>query len=230
VLFRSQAFTPIFTPIVARQIGARQIRNAEATYGYLARWMLAILLPAVVVLALAGGAIMTIFGSTFYRGGLWTALIGFGCALNAFFLLGEAVLMVEHPKINLLNSTIAFGAAVGLNLVLIPAFGPLGAAFGVLFPYVIMGLLRGIEIRYFFEWRWPWHALAKPWTPALIPLPFALLVRWQSHGWRLDLVSAAVYLAGYFIIWRVIGLEPNDRAVLDQLFKRKGQHLGVGEG
>ena len=61
----SGSFTPIFTPIVARQIGAGQIREAEASYGYLARWMLAILLPAVVVLALAGGAIMTIFGPNF---------------------------------------------------------------------------------------------------------------------------------------------------------------------
>jgi O-antigen/teichoic acid export membrane protein len=39
----SQSFTPIFTPIVARQMGARQIRDAEASYEYLARWMLAIL-------------------------------------------------------------------------------------------------------------------------------------------------------------------------------------------
>jgi O-antigen/teichoic acid export membrane protein len=226
----SQSFTPIFTPIVARQIGARQIRDAEASYGYLARWMLAILLPAVVVLALAGGAIMTIFGPTFYRGGLWTAVIGCGCALNAFVSLGETILMVEKPKINLMNSTIAFVAAVGLNLLLIPAYGALGAAFGVLGPYVIKGLLRWIEIRWFFEWRWPWHALFKPWIAALVPLPFAVLFRFVSHAWWHDLAAAGLYLAGYFVTWRVIGLEPNDRAVLDQLFKKKTAESLVGEG
>src|SRR5205814_8377932 len=57
----SQAFTPIFTPIVARQLSAGHIRDAEASYGYLARWMLAILLPVVAVFAIAGGAIMPIF-------------------------------------------------------------------------------------------------------------------------------------------------------------------------
>ncbi|HXA08609.1 MAG TPA: oligosaccharide flippase family protein [Chthoniobacterales bacterium] len=217
----SQSFTPIFTPIVARQVGGRQIREAEASYGYLARWMLAILLPAVVVLALAGGAIMAIFGPTFYRGGLWAALIGCGCALNAFVSLGETILMVERPKINLMNSTIAFVAAVGLNLVLIPAYGALGAAFGVLCPYMIKGLLRWAEIRYYYEWRWPWHALFKPWIAALLALPCALLLRWVSPAWWSDLAAAALYLAGYFIAWRIIGLEPNDRAVLDQLFKRK---------
>jgi O-antigen/teichoic acid export membrane protein len=206
---------------VARQIGAGQIREAEASYGYLARWMLAILLPAVVVLSLAGGAIMSLFGPTFYRGGLWTAVIGFGCALNAFVSLGETILMVEKPKINLMNSTIAFVAAVGLNLFLIPAYGALGAAFGVLCPYVIKGLLRWIEIRWFFEWRWPWHALFKPWVAALVPLPFALALRFVSHAWWGDLATAGLYLAGYFMTWRLIGLEPNDRAVLDQLFKKR---------
>jgi stage V sporulation protein B len=225
----SQAFTPIFTPIVARQIGARQIRDAEASYGYLARWMLAILLPAVVGLALAGGSLMMIFGPTFYRGGVWTAIIGFGCALNAFVSLGEVILMVEQPKINLMNSSIAFVAAAGLNLLLIPAFGALGAALGVLFPYAIKGCLRWIEIRYFFEWRWPWRALLKPWIAACIPLPFAVLLRWMSHQWWLDLAAAALYLAGYFIAWRFIGLDPNDRAVLDQLFKRKSARSALAE-
>ncbi len=226
----SQSFTPIFTPVVARQIGARQIREAEASYGYLARWMLAILLPAVVVLALAGGAIMTIFGPTFYRGGVWAAVIGCGCALNAFVSLGETILMVERPKINLLNSTVAFVAAVGLNLILIPAYGALGAAFGVLCPYVIKGLLRWLEIRWFFEWRWPWHALFKPWMAALVPLPFALFLRFVSHAWWSDWAAAGLYLGGYFVAWRVIGLDPNDRAVLAQLFKKKKTNSGIDEG
>ncbi len=217
----SGSFTPIFTPVVARQIGARQIREAEASYGYLARWMLAILLPSVVVLALAGGTIMTLFGPTFYRGGIWAAIIGCGCALNAFVSLGETILMVERPQINLLNSSIALLAAVGLNLVLIPAYGALGAAFGVLCPYAIKGLLRWLEIRRFFEWRWPWHALVKPWIAASVPVPLALLVFWLGRGRWVELVAAAVYLAGYFIIWRLIGLEPNDRAVLDQLLRKK---------
>src|SRR5438477_6803374 len=75
----SQAFVPIFTPIVARQIATGQIRDAEASYGYLARWMLAVLLPVVAVFALAGGTIMTIFGESFRRGGTWAAIVAVAC-------------------------------------------------------------------------------------------------------------------------------------------------------
>ena len=217
----SQSFTPIFTPIVARQIAAGQIRDAEASYGYLARWMLAGLLPALVVLALAGGMIMTIFGTAFHRGGLWVAIIGGACVLNAFMGLGETILMVERPKINLMNSTIAFVAAVSLNLKLIPAFGALGAALAIFFPYLIKGVLRRVEISWLLEWRWPWQALVKPWLAALAPLPLALLLRFTIHGWWSELAAAGLYLAGYFFVWRLIGLDPSDHAVLDQLFKRK---------
>ena len=105
----SQAFTPIFTPIVARQISSGHLRDAEASYGYLARWMLAVLLPAVAVFSLAGGAIMTIFGESFRAGGPWAAIVAVACALNAFVALGETILMIEQPKLNLVNSTVAFG-------------------------------------------------------------------------------------------------------------------------
>lgn len=216
----SQAFTPIFTPIVARQIGAGQMREAEESYGYLARWMLALLLPVVAVLALSGGAIMTIFGPAFYRGGAWTAIVGAACAMNAFFGLGETVLMVERPKINLMNSTIAFAAAVGLNLVFIPAFGPLGAALGMLVPYTIQGILRGVQLSRLLQWRWPWHALIKPWVAALLPLPLATLVRVSLGGVGFELAAACVYSAGYIVAWRIIGLDRSDRAVLDRLFPR----------
>ncbi len=180
-----QAFIPIFTPVVARQISTGQMRAAEESYGYLARWMLAILLPALIVLALAGGAIMTIFGAGFYRGGPWAAIIGTACAMNAFVGLGETILMIERPTINLLNSSIAFAAAIGLNLIFIPRLGPLGAALGMLVPYSLQGILRGVEISWLLHWRWPWRALLKPWLAALLPLPLAFVARFFARGHRL---------------------------------------------
>jgi O-antigen/teichoic acid export membrane protein len=176
----SQIFSPIFAPVVARQIAAGEMRRAEESYGYLARWMLAVLLPFVAVLA----------------------------------LLGETILMVERPGLNLVNSAVAFGAVIGVNLLLIPAFGPMGAALGMVVPYAIQTVLRGVQISWLFNWSWPWHAMIKPWVAALAALPLALLVRLSAHGSAGELSSGLAYLIGYLIAWWVIGLDPNDRAVL----------------
>ncbi|MEO6871219.1 MAG: oligosaccharide flippase family protein [Chthoniobacterales bacterium] len=213
-------FVPIFTPVVARQISSGELRAAEETYGYLARWMLAILLPALVILTLSGGALMTIFGAAFYRGGVWAAIIGTACAINAFVGLGETILMIERPGMNLINSTVAFLAAIGLNLILIPALGPLGAAIGMLVPYSLQGILRGAEISWLLKWRWPWRALLKPWLAALLPLPVALLARLFARGIIWEFAAAATYLVGYLLAWWIIGLERRDRDALEHLFKR----------
>ncbi|MEP7071557.1 MAG: polysaccharide biosynthesis C-terminal domain-containing protein, partial [Verrucomicrobiota bacterium] len=147
-------------------------------------------------------------------------IIATACAMNAFFLLGETMLMIEHPKINLINSAIAFTAAVGFNLIFIPALGPLGAAFGMLIPYAIQGILRGIQITRIFHWRWPWRALLKPWVAALAALPCALLFRFLLRGIGFELAAAGIYLVGYFLVWKIIGLDPSDRAVLDHLRRK----------
>jgi O-antigen/teichoic acid export membrane protein len=217
----NQAFTPILTPVVARQMATGDVRGAEASYGYLARWMLAILLPLVAVLALAGGAILSIYGPSFGRGGVWVAVIGAACALNAFVGLGELVLMVTRPAVNLANSCAALMVGVGANLLLIPAFGPLGAAIGMLVPYSVQGLLRGVEMSRLLGWRWPWRELAKPWAAALLALPLALGVRLVGGTAPIQLAAAAVYLAGYAAAWRLVGLEPSDREVLDLLLRRR---------
>jgi O-antigen/teichoic acid export membrane protein len=220
----SQIFSPIFAPTVARQIAAGEVSQAVDSYGYLARWMLAVLLPVVAVLALSGGAIMTIFGASFRSGGSWTAILGLAGALNAFALLGETILMVERPGLNLLNSGIALGAVVGAQLLLIPAFGPLGAALGMIVPYAIQNVLRGVEISWLLPWSWPWRALVKPWAAALAALPPALLVRLSAGGTTGEVTSALVYLAGYVAAWRLIGLDPNDRAVVEFFRTKSGAH------
>jgi O-antigen/teichoic acid export membrane protein len=217
----NQAFTPIFTPVVAAQMGRGEVRAAEVTYGYLARWMLAILLPSVAVLALSGDAIMSIFGPGFAVGGVWVAVIGAACALNAFVGLGELVLMVKRPSLNLVNSAIAIAATIGLNTVLIPAFGPLGAAIGMLLPYALQGILRGVEITWLFDWRWPFAALTKPWIAAGVALIPGIAVRLTAGGLAGHLAASLVYLAAYLLMWRVIGLDASDRAVFTQLRRRR---------
>jgi len=183
--------------------------------------MLAVLLPAVAVFVLAGGAILRIYGPTFAQGSAWIAIVGVACALNAFVGLGETILMVERPTVNLVNSAVACAAVIAANLYLIPVYGPLGAAIGMVVPYTIHGALRGIEISWIFGWRWPWRALVKPWLAAAAALPLALALRVTTAGVPMEVASAAIYVGGYLLAWRAIGLDPSDRAVLDHLLHRR---------
>jgi hypothetical protein len=163
---------------------------------------------------------MSIYGPAFVQGAAWLAIAGAASALNAFVLLGETILMVSRPRINFGNAVAAIAAGVLSHLILIPRLGPLGAAISVLVPYTVYGVLRGVEITWLFAWQWPWAALAKPLAAATIALVPALAVRFLSHGLAMQVVSAVVFVASYGGTWRLIGLEPSDRALLDHLLRR----------
>src|SRR5213595_1821644 len=119
----NQAFNPIFAPVVAGMTATGDHETAAATYARLAQWMLWILLPLVAVMMLAGGTILLIFGPAFRQGGMWLGIVAVACATNAFVTLGETVIMVQRPRLNLLNSSITCVVAIGANLWLIPRFG-----------------------------------------------------------------------------------------------------------
>lgn len=224
----SQVFTPIFIPVVAEQLAAGHRRDAERSYAYIARWMLAVLLPAVAVLSFAGAALLRLFGPGFEQGATWVGITAAACALNAFVGLGETILLVTRPRWNVINTTVAAIAAVVLNGWLIPIYGPLGAAFGMLLPYALQGVLRGVEISTLLGWELPWKALARPWMVAAIALGPALLGRVFITGVTGGLVASAVFLVVYVAAWLVLGLEPADRAVLERLRHRGNAQAASG--
>lgn len=197
----NQAFNPIFAPVVAGMTATGDQKRAAATYARLAQWMLWILLPLVALLTLAGGTILMIFGPAFRPGGAWLGVVALAAALNAFVSLGETVIMVQRPRLNLLHSAITCVAAAVALLVLIPRYGAMGAAIGILFPYLIQGILRYVTLRFVFHWEDSWRDIRPPLIAALIAVIPALLFRWSLSGLLREVVSAAVFLLVFGVQW-----------------------------
>src|SRR5262245_42538027 len=191
----NQAFNPIFAPVVAGMTATGAHEVAAATYARLAQWMLWSLLPLVAVLALAGGTILLIYGPAFQQGGVWVGIVALASATNAFVSLGETVIMVQRPHLNLLHSTITCAVAVVGLLWLIPRFGALGAAFGILVPYVVQGILRYATLRWVFHWKDSWSDVRAPLIAAGIALIPAIICRLLLSGIVGQITSAMVFLA-----------------------------------
>src|SRR5436190_12724078 len=126
---------------------------AAATSARLAQCMLWILLPLVAVMSLAGSTILLIYGPAFWQGGVWLGIVALASAINAFVALGETVIMVQRPHLNLLHSSITCTVAAAGLLWLIARFGAMGAAFGILLPYLVQGMLRYATLRWVYHWK-----------------------------------------------------------------------------
>jgi len=159
------------------------------------------LLPLVAVLSLAGSTILLIYGPAFWQGGLWLGIVALASATNAFVSLGETVIMVQRPRLNLLHSSITLVVAfVGL-LWLIPRFGALGAAVGILLPYIVQGVLRYATLRWVFHWKDSWSDISRPLIAAGIAIVPALMCRGLLSGVIAQVIGAAVFLVVFGIQW-----------------------------
>ena len=197
----NQTFNPIFAPVVAGMTATDDHDVAAATYARLAQWMLWILLPLVAVLSLAGSTILLIYGPAFWQGGLWLGIVALASATNAFVSLGETVIMVQRPRLNLLHSSITCVVAFAGLFWLIPRFGPLGAAVGILLPYIVQGFLRYATLRWVFKWKDSWSDIGPPLIAAGIAIVPALICRGFLSGVVGQVTSAAVFLAVFGVQW-----------------------------
>jgi stage V sporulation protein B len=198
----NHAFNPIFAPVVAGLTAAGDHEQAAATYARLAQWMLWMLLPIVAVLILAGQPILLIYGPAFRQGNVWLAITAVACAIDAFVGFGETVIMVQRPRLNLINSSISCTIAGIANLWLIPRYGVLGAAIGLLIPYTVQGILRSLVLRFVFEWRPQWRNVLPPLLAAAAAMLPAVLCRLTINGIFGQLAAAAVFLAIFGGIWQ----------------------------
>jgi O-antigen/teichoic acid export membrane protein len=197
----NQAFNPIFAPVVAGLTADGDQEHAAIAFSRVSQWMLWVLLPLVAVLALAGSVVLGIYGPAFRVGGLWLGIVALACATNAFVSLAETVIMVQKPRLNLLNSIITCAVALVANLWLISRFGVTGAALGILFPYVLQGILRYRALRMVFRWQNPWGDLGQPVLAALIALVPAIACRLFIAEMTGQVIAALVFLVVYGAAW-----------------------------
>ncbi len=198
----NQVFNPVFAPVIAGMTVRGEQERAAVAFSRVSQWMLWLLLPPVAVMTLAGPAILRIYGPAFPQGATWLIIVAIACATNAFVGLAETVIMVQKPRLNLLNSSITFVVAVCGSVWLIRRFGVTGAAFGILLPYVVQGILRYRALRHVFRWRNPWADVGRPLIAALIASVPAFVCRMMIGGVAGQIIASAAFVLVYFTAWQ----------------------------
>jgi O-antigen/teichoic acid export membrane protein len=197
----NQAFTPIFAPVVAGLTVHGEQERAATAFSRVAQWMLWVLLPLLAVLTFAGSTILSIYGPEFRQGSTWLIIVAIACGTNALVGLAETVIMVQKPRVNVVNSSIACVVALIANFFLILNWGVLGAAFGILLPYLLLGVLRHHALRSIFRWRSPWANIGPPFFAALAAALPAASCHAMIDGVLGEIISSLVFLLVYLLAW-----------------------------
>jgi len=123
------ALTGAFFPIVSRMVHERRVSKKELSK-YLGYFAVAGLVIVAVTYAFGGELMILAFGPKYAESIVFINILIIGFAVNLVTIPTSLLLdATNNQKVHVLNATYLTGVNVGLNLILIPALGALGAAY-----------------------------------------------------------------------------------------------------
>lgn len=142
----------IYVPITSQLYAKKNLDEMRMNYMILTKWTVFATLPLFLIIFLFPEVVLNIFfGSAYVQGSvvLTLRILAFGMFLHVFFGPNAATLIVMgKSRLHLINNLAAAILNVTLNLLLIPTYGIIGAAFASAISIGLMSALAIIQIFY----------------------------------------------------------------------------------
>lgn len=226
----SMAFNFLGAPIASKVEATSGVDDMVSAHQPALRWLVILSFPAMAPLVLFPEPfISSVYQPRYAQGASALLVLALTFAIdNVFNALGNLLRGLGKARPLAMNGFLAAVTNVGLNIVLIPELGIVGAALATLASYLLMDALMTVELWYFtgnFPLSYPVV------SPVLIGIPIVGLA-WLGR----DIVPAslpglvafgAVFTAVYAIaIIVVLGLEPEEVMLIRSAEERFSVQLG----
>jgi O-antigen/teichoic acid export membrane protein len=216
-------------PIMAALHDQNDLKQMGRIYQIANKWAVIVQLPAFLIMALFPAQLLSIFGESFTDGANALVVLAFASLLRVGTGMGGIIIdMTGHAKVKLINSIVRLVVYLGLNFLLIPRWGLLGAAAAILLGEGGINLLRLLQVLYLFR-LFPYNwSFIKPLTAGLAAVASYFLVSvWLPPGANLlnAVAVAVVMLAVYAGLLLLLGFSEQERAVLAHVRQRTRERI-----
>jgi len=213
------SFVGIYGPIMAEIYAKKQTVEMNHVFKLVTRWVTTFSLPFTILILLYPRKIMLIFGSDFIDGYPILMILVIAAFIQAVFGIGGTTLnMTGFPKLNLINTFIALGLNICLNILLIPKIGGRGAAIATLLTLGIISFMRGLQ-----NWKlldlvpFNWKFI-KPICAGIITAGSGYLFRGfiiPCHTVVTLLCAGLIIFVIFFTVLWLFGLDEDDNGLLE---------------
>ena len=147
--FVMTSFALLYTPVVARHFSRGDRAGVSDLYWRTASWITVLTFPVLILtFSLSGPLTETLFGAEYSGSAVFMALLAVGYYFNAALgFNGLTVKTYGRVGYSVAISSAAAVTNVVLNVLLIPRYGPMGAALGTLATLVAHNLLKQLGLR-----------------------------------------------------------------------------------
>ncbi|MGH2751558.1 MAG: oligosaccharide flippase family protein [Actinomycetota bacterium] len=218
----------MFSPFVADLHNRGETQRLDGLYKTLTRWTLVATMPVFLLLAVAPGEVLEIFGADFAGGETALLLLILGQFINvATGSVGFVLIMVGRTGWDLVVQAGSLALNLGLAFWLAPRYGMEGAAIANAATFAASKWWRLALVRKFVG-IWPYD---RQYLRLIVPTLLGGAVMWLVHsvitaGYLIDLVLSGLLGTGAFALaYLVFGLAPAEKRELGRLVAklRKGQ-------
>lgn len=213
----------ISAPIMADLHSRREASQLKAFYKTTTRWLVMFNLPLFLTVVIFATPLLSIFGADFESGATALMILAVGTLVYTGTGVGATVLdMTDHPKVNSINSAFAVFIAIGLDLLLIPLWGVVGAATASALATVLINVVCLLEV-FFLDHMLPYERnVLKPVVAGLVSAAVTCLI-----NERLTLVPLLELMVGTAVLWSVyaltliaLGVSAEDLVVVNRVRSR----------
>jgi O-antigen/teichoic acid export membrane protein len=222
-------FESMANPLFSQYIAQANMAQLAGLYRTILRWSAIVALPLFLVMTLFPAGILSAFGSSYESGATVLVILALGQIVNAATASTHNVLVLAgHSKVVMWNGIGMGTLQIGLNLILVPSYGILGAAIATASVLVAVNVIRLIEIRILLQLTAYDREIWKPLVAACASAMVALLAEsWLAQSTFLFFILVGMVVV-YYGILLLIGVSEEDRDVIAQVVVKARSYLRKG--
>ena len=146
------AFMGIFAPMMSDYHRQGDVGEMGKLYKLIVRWIVSLSLPLAIIIIIYSKKIMLLFGVEYLSASNVLKVLTTAAFIQTLFGGGgQTLTMTGFTKVNLFNSIIVVLINISLNLLWIPQYGIIGAAYATLISMALLGLLRIVEVNHLIK-------------------------------------------------------------------------------
>ena len=214
------SFNTIFAPMISDLYNRGEMERLAMLFKTVTRWVFVLSAPGFLLVVLLAKEILAIFGTDFIAGWASLIILAGGQMVNASSgAVGYMLIMTGRQNVELFNSLGAATVNFILCYLLIPPYGIVGAAVATATTVVLLNLVRLMQVYALLGFHPYSVKFLKPFFSCIGAGIIIMLFKALGQGLSLGPLSllailVIVFMSIYFFFLRIMGLDEEDRIIL----------------
>ncbi|HIA90671.1 MAG TPA: flippase, partial [Candidatus Marinimicrobia bacterium] len=211
------AFMGIFAPMMSDYHRQGDVGEMGKLYKLIVRWIVSLSLPLAIIIIIYSKKIMLLFGVEYLSASNVLMVLTTAAFIQTLFGGGgQTLTMTGFTKVNLFNSIIVVLINITLNLLWIPQYGIIGAAYATLISMALLGLLRIVEVNHLIKITPFSLKLMKPIIAGIIMTAVLIYIKpvvLPLHTITSLIIITLVGLLSFFTMLWLLRFDADDRKI-----------------